>query len=1100
MLRFLFLAVALLPTMSPVLADIAPARVAVIGDGDDKNLAALLTTELSANAAIALVERDDLAKIGDELKLQQLAGKDAVALGKLAGADGLLFIDKRPDGTHVRFTAVNLGYALFDDPVEAGADLPQEAKALAHIVANDAPKLKLDPTQAIPISVLNLRADYATAASVVLERKLTLLLESRLAALPQYVVLERRHAWSLGFEHSLSTDDKPLLQGACLVDGTLSMTPDSAGATDTVVHLRLRSPGREPTSREIHGSSDDLPALVEKITDEIRKTMGGGAQTATWDSQKEAREYLDEGVWGWEHGADDAAVEALDSAELLGEKAPDLVPIRISVLLDRAGKALEAAKKEASSSSDPMIDDTLRAITDAARYDAEKLEGKLQLFTWEQHMDVRTDQIKENLANFASELLATLDERHSNRADELRKALRAVTGYDPLHGKLGRDDMSNPLNVMTDSRGEWPITEEEALAGARLLATLPHQFIPPGWLTGQGKDFLKRFYPTPEEQKAAFDKFVGELQGDAKGQVAYQLIRSCSSDPAVADDAYTAYWQEMWNKRDELVTQKVQVEEWTSARPVPKQLRQKHAKEMIPLLRYYLTHVDNYRDWEYSWDTFWQPDQWSKDDAAAIWSDYLGFRQRAKADHRARGYGDLDLAEIEDPFAKQFPELVATIVPAAAKAEPLVVHRLWHPEPPVGGSDFGSVIITRWVKAGDKLWVLAWYPGHGKDRHVLFEVSLPDFHAVAIATPDAKTAGDLAATPDAVYLRYAFGGPNEVKRLARYDLKSESWEVRPLDIAANSFYAVGDLLYFDLKSGIESYNWSTGETKLLASSRRKPAQNQFDDREEYQIQSIFAGPGGKPCVNMLEDGTHYIQDTPGPWPEVFDSGWWTGSTTRQDTTLIYAPEGEIVLLDPRQPEPQYLLAPDKPLYRKIAKIHHAAVKEKTPWAAKALWDAAGVNYWSSFIGGDAQRLFVMFRRHEDDPYQLRWFDREHGRTSHTIPLRFAMDEDTFAALPDYIRLAKDDRLKRTNLENPGYRANLSLGTDEDGIFLCCDDLGFWSIPYADIESYLKKHSEEEQASAPPVATDWKIPPPEDDAQSRVIGDMIDPVMRAVSFR
>jgi len=75
---------------------------------------------LSSNAAVALVERDDLAKIGDEAKVQQLAGNDATALGKLANADGLLFLDQRADGAHVRFTTVNLGYALFDDPVPSG--------------------------------------------------------------------------------------------------------------------------------------------------------------------------------------------------------------------------------------------------------------------------------------------------------------------------------------------------------------------------------------------------------------------------------------------------------------------------------------------------------------------------------------------------------------------------------------------------------------------------------------------------------------------------------------------------------------------------------------------------------------------------------------------------------------------------------------------------------------------------------------------------------------------------------------------------------------------------------------------------------------------
>jgi hypothetical protein len=179
--------------------DAAPYRIALVSDAGDKDLAALVTTELASNPEIMLLERDDLAKIGDESKLEQLAGNDAVALGKLIGADGLIFLSKGPNGLQVRFAAVGLGYALFDDQVASTSDLPQLAKLIAHRVTGYTQKLKLSPDKAIPISLLNLRADIGSPASMTLERNLTLLLESRLATVPEYVVLERRHAWSLGF-------------------------------------------------------------------------------------------------------------------------------------------------------------------------------------------------------------------------------------------------------------------------------------------------------------------------------------------------------------------------------------------------------------------------------------------------------------------------------------------------------------------------------------------------------------------------------------------------------------------------------------------------------------------------------------------------------------------------------------------------------------------------------------------------------------------------------------------------------------------------------------------------------------------------------------
>ena len=52
----------------------SPGRVAVIGTPETADLAALIVTELSSNPTITLVERDDLEKVGDESKLQRLAG------------------------------------------------------------------------------------------------------------------------------------------------------------------------------------------------------------------------------------------------------------------------------------------------------------------------------------------------------------------------------------------------------------------------------------------------------------------------------------------------------------------------------------------------------------------------------------------------------------------------------------------------------------------------------------------------------------------------------------------------------------------------------------------------------------------------------------------------------------------------------------------------------------------------------------------------------------------------------------------------------------------------------------------------------------------
>jgi len=192
------------------------------------------------------------------------------------------------------------------------------------------------------------------------------------------------------------------------------------------------------------------------------------------------------------------------------------------------------------------------------------------------------------------------------------------TGYDPFARKLGRADMSHPLNVLTDSKDEWDITLRRnwpTIICSPLLRISSYRL---NLLTAHVTDFVNASQNAGGTEKA-YHQFVQELKDDPKGQLAYQLIMSCSTDPAVADAAYTAYWKECGPAR-RARQPKSAVEEWTSARPVPDALRRKHASEMIPVLRYYLTHVNITGIGNIPGNTFWQPDQWPEADAAAIWA------------------------------------------------------------------------------------------------------------------------------------------------------------------------------------------------------------------------------------------------------------------------------------------------------------------------------------------------------------------------------------------------------------------------------------------------------------------------------------------------
>src|ERR1019366_5099246 len=250
-------------------------------------------------------------------------------------AYGLLFLYKNGENLKVRFTAVGLGFVLFDLQIPPGLSPDVLAKSLSDRVALFISKLKLSPDKAIPLSLLNFRSELTSGTTDEMERQLTLLLESRLAAIPEYVVLERRHADALGFERSVASSTPPeLLKGAYLIDG--SFRPAGIDAdSNIVVSLRVRSPktGLE-TTVDVEGSKGDLPGLVNTLADKIGREISSTGSSAQWQPLDEAKEYMREAKWAWEHSTDKATLEALNSAELLGDSDRDLRGLRIDVLCE----------------------------------------------------------------------------------------------------------------------------------------------------------------------------------------------------------------------------------------------------------------------------------------------------------------------------------------------------------------------------------------------------------------------------------------------------------------------------------------------------------------------------------------------------------------------------------------------------------------------------------------------------------------------------------------------------------------------------------------------------------------------------------------------
>jgi hypothetical protein len=1085
MIRTLLLGLALASSLRAQTPE--PARLAVVSTAQTADLAALLTTELANNPGVALVERDALAKIGDEARLQQMAGSDAAALGKLANADGLLFIDPRADGPHVRLTAVNLGYAIFDDPVPPGVNPQQEAKALAHLVANDAPKLKLARTAAVPLSVLNLRADFPTPDSAKLERDLTLLLESRLAAVPEYVVLERRHAWSLGFERALDPAAQPLLHGAHLIDGTIS----SGAAGTCTVAVRIQNPSGDATHFSIAEKSDQLPALADQILASIRKTISGNSATTPLESsQQEAAQYLDEGTWGRRAHANAAALEALDSAELLGAKPADVEVERIPVLYALAEEGLdrwypsfndqEQIPKFDSTQLNLHIDAAIRSLQEAALYQSEKMESQADprlLADPTERFLARTDNLLAWTVYRASKVLLLADRAKAPLADELRQALRPVTGYDPLHGKIGRAFTTNVNNDNSRSQfaDNWAQSADEEAAYYRLACADKVMSLPSttsGWRIDR---FCERFYDTPEQRTKAFSDFVDSLKDKPDSRLTYCILRCQSDDPAVADAGYRDFMGELWNIRDQIATVNRDCPLYHNLYPIRDDVKLRNASAALPLLHYLLTDPA-IEPWSIGvLRMLWRPQGYTDAEAPQLWAEFTACRDRMWIKWKAGGYGtggwDEQMGGMADDFRNKFPAIaIKPSAPAATSANALTVTKFWSPGLAPGAQSVNFQIGGMSV-CPDGAWLTGFYIA-GEHTPALFHVNLADFTSTTFVPPDNFRPIYIAAADKALYCIDRSNSDPTKHQFARYTLPSGPWQTRPLpDIGDAHLFAVNDAPYLFATSkehdtSMLRYDWDADKWNILASSRRRPGQNQFDDTAPISFfGSIFAGPSHQPCVFVM-DGAYYIHETPGPWPTVYDSGLGSQFYSIGDRTLICSFNGEAVMLDANKSEPEYWVANSLPHVRHPAVAGKPLEKVPTPWAAQANWTWATPEkgqHWKLGVAFHDETLFLLDEPNPGEAFELICY-RKGDPTPRRIPLQFHMDDATRARLAyvpdtgkDLVRLSIDQlqHPERASMERMHINAQL-IGTHQG---LCLEYFfnGFWFIPFTDIDAYLKNN-------------------------------------------
>ncbi len=329
----------------------SPVRLALVSVDPKAQVASdLLTAELSQAAGVILLERDQVARVYQELTI---TGTDLLKLGQVLGADGLLFLDSAEEkdskasavtrGTellaanrasefralNVRLVAVKPGVVLTAERLNIEGDkIAEWANAYAPRLQLLLPKLAVLTKEAIPISVVNFRSAISVAEAPELERQLQTLAIQRLSREPQLFVLERQKLRPLGDEKSLWPDETAFWNGAWLLEAVV----DQEGYSRDHVTLNGKlTPANSAAPRhfQVSGSRSNLAEVIHELATRVVEALQISSRMADWRPADEAEKFYAEAKWALRWRALDQAQTAADAAWALGRRSLDCAVIRV---------------------------------------------------------------------------------------------------------------------------------------------------------------------------------------------------------------------------------------------------------------------------------------------------------------------------------------------------------------------------------------------------------------------------------------------------------------------------------------------------------------------------------------------------------------------------------------------------------------------------------------------------------------------------------------------------------------------------------------------------------------------------------------------------
>lgn len=293
------------------------AKVAVVGDPALANLVDVTLSELSKQPDLSVLDRTDLDKLGHEQEIQAALGSQNLNGLQVLPADGLVLLHAATKdgktGVFARLVAVQPGVVLREFALPGGTDPMTQAQALENDFAPYWPKLAaLQKGRITALSLLGLRFEVDDLKTRDLERRINMLLASRLSAEPNVIVLERWRLNDAVFEKTLSPQQPSAFwTGSSLIDGGLRLENGLVYAS-----LRLRPPQAPEVAVTDQDTIDNLPALAGRLADKIQSQP---TSAATWSPSAEATHYAELGKWCADNHLFAEGTEALESAIALGD-------------------------------------------------------------------------------------------------------------------------------------------------------------------------------------------------------------------------------------------------------------------------------------------------------------------------------------------------------------------------------------------------------------------------------------------------------------------------------------------------------------------------------------------------------------------------------------------------------------------------------------------------------------------------------------------------------------------------------------------------------------------------------------------------------------